>query len=65
MQAHLLARPAWRSRRACGLLPEQAVDGLFVTGGKPVDTKSCVRSESCIPQKNAVLTGAYCSTKSL
>jgi hypothetical protein len=36
---------------ACGPSAQQAVDGLCVTGGKPVDTKSCVRPDSCIAKK--------------
>jgi len=35
--------------RTGGQLPEQAVDQLLATGGKPVDTKSCVGPDSCIP----------------
>jgi hypothetical protein len=36
---------------ACGSPAQQAVDDLCVRGGNPVDTKSCVRPESCIVKK--------------
>jgi hypothetical protein len=45
-------RPALQSRLApCAWQAQQAVDDLFVKGGQPVDTKSCVRPDSCICKK--------------